>query len=288
MTRHAEPVANAPGAGNDEWLLSMASRVSILAGSLMALVAVSPLLQLPKAIISLRFLGTPLSLEATQQAVVALLGGLLGWVGAREVLIEHPAYEPGARIYTHRVLPALAGAAALTLWQRQNFSLEARFALGACLALSFCLVLLGQYIALDEHTSGASWARSAMHALALLTAYYLWAVIYETRARSSVTASTSAVLGLLVAMDALQYDARDEETLWLFAAVAGLIIGECAWALNYWKASAPQAAAVLASGAYAMVALAKCHLRRSLNSAAVLEHVALALTMLVAGMVAFA
>lgn len=251
----------------------LAERIGTIVFSIMALFMLTPALKVPALALPLDAFGTPLRLTVSRDLVVAIMSGLLAWAGSYAVLSLHPQYRVGARVYTHRVLPALAAIASAVLWQRQEgASLEAQLVLAVALGLSLTLVILAQYSALGDDSPWAPRLRALLSLVSLSVGLYLLTTIYGTRARSLVTATAAAVLAASLAIDILQYEAVGEWRLLRAAAVIGLVVGECAWALNYWRAVPLRAGFLLLIAIYILVGVTRRAFQRSLTPGALVEH----------------
>jgi hypothetical protein len=99
---------------------------------------------------------------------------------------------------------------------------------------------------------------------------------YGTRARSLVTATAVALLTGCLAMDILQYETVREWRMLRAAAVTGLIAGECAWVLNYWRVSPLRAGFVLLVVTYVLVGTTRRLFQKTLTLLALVEHAVMA------------
>ena len=266
----------------------LAELIGIVVSCIVALFLISPLLKVPTLVVPLVAFGSPLRFQLSREFVVGFASGALAWVGSRAVLILHPAFTRGTRIYSHRVLPALAAVAASVFWQRQGgTSIEDRLIAAAAIAMSLSLVILGQYLAMEGDWAWTVRLRTLMSVISLSVGLYLSIMIYGTRARSLVTATGVALLGTCLAVDILQYEAASEWRMLRAAGVIGLVLGECAWALNYWRASPPRAGFLLLVVTYLLVGLTRRLLQGTLTRLALVEH-AIMVALLLAVMRRFA
>jgi len=204
----------------------LAERIGVMVSSIVALFLVSPLLRVPALELPLVALGSPLHLHLSRELTVGVVAGALAWVGAGAVLMASPAYEPGARIYSHRLLPVLAAVAATVFWQRQTgASIESRLITGVAIGLALSLIVSGQYGAMASDSPWILRLRTALSIISLSAALYLWIIVYGTRARSLVTAPAAALLAGALGVDLLQYEAVAEWRLWRAVVAIGLIVG---------------------------------------------------------------
>lgn len=256
-------------------------RIGIMVSGVVALFLLSPLLRVPEITLPLQAFGSPLHLTLSRELLVGVMAGALAWVGTRNVLVAHPAYEPGSRIYSHRILPALMAIAATVLWQKQDTtSIETKLMIAAGIGVVLSLIVSGQYVAVVGDSPWIVRLRTALNVISLSVALYLWIIIYGTRARSLVTASASALLGLALTLDVLQYETVEEARLWQAGAVIGLVVGEAAWALNFWRLSPVRAGFILLIASYVLIGLTRRLFQDTLNRLTLLEHAVMALLLL--------
>jgi len=259
----------------------LVERIGIVVSSVVALFLISPLLRVPVLTVPLTALGTPLRLGISRHLVVGVVAGLVTWVGMHAVLILHPGYAPGTRVYSHRLLPALTAVAAAVFWQRQaSQTVEGQLVAAALIGLALSLVMLAQFLAADGESPWVVRLRTVLSVVSLAVGLYLLIMIYETRARSLVTATAAALLTGAIAIDIMQYEAVSEWRLLRAAALIGLILGECAWALNYWRLSPLRAGFILFTVIYLLVGLTRRYFHGSSMALAVLEHAIMALLLL--------
>lgn len=252
---------------------ALAERVSIVVSAVVALLLVSPLLRVPEVVLPLEALGSPLRLGVSRELTVVVVAATLMWVGTHAVYSLHPEYGPGSRIYSHRILPTMMTVAAGIFWQRQaSAAIESRLLVAAGMALVLTFVLVGQYRALSGDTPALARLRTGLGVASLSTGLYLLIITYGTRSRSLVTATAVAAIGFCVALDVLQYESVSEWRIVRAAAVAGLVAGECSWALNYWRLDPLRAGFALLIVLYVYVGLMRRQLQGSLGLSALVEH----------------
>ena len=262
---------------------ALAQRVSVVVSAVVALLLLSPVLRVPEVVLPLQALGSPLRLGVSRELTVVAAAALLMWVGTHAAFSLHPDYNSGSRIYTHRVLPTMTTIAAAIFWQRQAAAaVESRLLVAAALALALTFVLVGQYSTMSGDTPWLARLRTAMGVVSLSTGLYLLIIVYGTRGRSLVTATAVAAVGFCVALDVLQYELVAEWRIVRAAAIAGLIAGECSWALNYWRLDPLRAGFALLIVIYVYVGLMRRQLQGSLGRAAVVEHALMVVFLFVA------
>ena len=108
----------------------------------------------------------------------------------------------------------------------------------ALTGLAITAVVAAEFSAIDPYVLGYPHARLALNVMAYALAFASFSLIYNTRGRSVLTASAVSVVGLVLAFELLNTtEVRPRQTL-LYGFVTALLLGESAWALNYWKLSA--------------------------------------------------
>ncbi|NLT42995.1 MAG: hypothetical protein GXX93_10015 [Anaerolineae bacterium] len=250
-----------------------AERIGITVSCVVALFLVSPLLVEVRLDIPLEAFGSPLHIGISRELLVGVLAGAISWAGAQSLYVLHPEYQPGVRVYSHCILPAMTAVVATVFWQRQTgIPVEGRLVLAASLGLLLSLVMLGQYAALTGDSAGAIRLRTILSVLSLATAFYLWTVLYATRVRSLLATPGAFLIAAALAIDLLQYEAASEWRTVRAALVIGLVVAECAWALNFGRLSPLEAGFFLLMVSYVTVGLARRHFQGALTWRAVGEH----------------
>ncbi len=251
----------------------LAERIGITVSCVVALFLVSPLLAEIRLDIPLVALGSPLHIGVSRELLVGILAAAISWAGAQSLYVLHPDYQRGARIYTHCILPAMTAVAATVFWQRQTgVSVEGRLVVAASIGVLLSLVMLGQYAALTGEAGSAIRLRTVLSVLSMATALYLWTVLYGTRVRSLLATPGASLIAVFLAADLLQYEAAGEWRTLRAALVIGLVVGECAWALNFGRLSPSEAGFFLLMVSYVSVGLTRRHFQGALTWRAVGEH----------------
>lgn len=250
-----------------------AERIGITVSCVVALFLVSPLLAEIRLDIPLVALGSPLHIGVSRELLVGMLAAGLSWAGSQSLFVLHPDYGQGARVYTHCILPAMTAVAATVFWQRQTgVSVEGRLVVAASIGVLLSLVMLGQYAALSGESASTIRLRTVLSVLSLATAFYLWTVLYGTRVRSLLGTPGAFLIAALLAADLLQYEAASEWRTLRAALVIGLVVAECAWALNFGRLSPIEAGFFLLMVSYVTVGLTRRHFQGALTWKAVGEH----------------
>jgi len=251
----------------------VAERIGITVSVIVATLLLSGILRMPTYVVPVSALGSPLKLEFSRDIAVVVMLGVAGWVGSRTVLVLHRAYSADVRIYSHCILPALVSMAVGVFWLSQGeASIENRLVIAMATGVVLSTVIYGQYLALDERASWIGAVRTGLGIVSLAVSFYLLAALFGTRARSLVASTAAVGICFLMAVDVLQYEAPSESGVLRVAAVIALVAGQCAWALNLWRARPLHLAFILMIVVYVLVGLARRHFQGSLTWLAVLEH----------------
>lgn len=229
-------------------------------------------IELPEHVWRLYPLGSPLEIHVTGTfLLIALTVGLV-CTGTSLVLHDHPLLQEdsGRPIYISWILPAiltgvsmylLALAPTLFVWM-----------MGLLLvSVIIGLTVAAEYATVSPNASSYPAARLALNVLAYLLAFVLFALIYQTRTRSLVTATMTLFTATLLALDLLSVADVPLRHVLPFAGIAGLLIGESTWALNYWQLKAWSAGLLLLLIFYVTVNVAHQHLLEQLNGSILME-----------------
>lgn len=229
-------------------------------------------IELPEHVWRLYPLGSPLEIHVTGTfLLIALTVGLV-CTGTSLVLHDHPLLQEdsGRPIYISWILPAiltgvsmylLALAPTLFVWM-----------MGLLLvSVIIGLTVAAEYATVSPDVSSYPAARLALNVLAYLLAFVLFALIYQTRTRSLVTATMTLFTATLLALDLLSVADVPLGRVLPFAGITGLLIGESTWALNYWQLKAWSAGLLLLLIFYVTVNVAHQHLLEQLNGSILME-----------------
>jgi hypothetical protein len=170
----------------------------------------------------------------------------LSSMGANAVIRAHPriSQPDSPRTFAFWILPGLTGLiAALLLERAQTWPLwwTGLLLTGSAIAL----VVLAEFATVDPYALGYARARLILNVVAYTLAFVCFALVYGTRGRSAITASAVSIVGFLLAFELLNTTEVPMRRAGLYALLAALLLGESAWALNYWQLSAPAGGLVL-------------------------------------------
>jgi hypothetical protein len=117
--------------------------------------------------------------------------------------------------------------------------------------------------------------------LAYLLVFALFTIIYRTRTRSLVTATLTLLVSSLLALDLLSVADVSLSRVLPYAGIAGLIVAESIWAVNYWQISAWVGGLLLLLVFYVVVNAAHQHLLGRLRTSLLGEFAVVAIIVLI-------
>ncbi len=265
-------------------------RVSVLAWTVAATVSISLFLRLPTVVLTLNALGTPLSIRISETTVIAVFIALLTASGTERAIRTHPLFagdplgqeaDSGGRTWLFWGLPAAVSILGVLLAPEAKTPL---FQAGAALLSGglIAVILFNLYVTADRESSGYRQARILLNVLSYTAALALFLLVYQTKTRSLLSGSLIAATAALLAVELLRDVLPRVNVVLSYAAVVALVLGEAAWALNYWPLSGASGGLVLLLIFYLFVGLARHALHEGhLSRKLVLEYSAFAILALV-------
>ncbi len=247
-------------------------RLSVLIALILLTSVLFRFVQLPQVTRQFYFLGSPLEVNLTGTGLLVVLVSGLAAMGARYVLAAHPdAPDRLPRpLYLSWVLPGLLGGMAAYLIELAPN--EVIWGGGLLLAMLLVgLAVAAEFAALSPRHPASTRARLGLNILAYLLAFLFFYMIYRTRARSLVTATTTTLVAFLIALDLLGVAETRAARVALYAGIVGLVVGEMTWAFNYWRVDNWTAGLLLLLFFYLTTGIAQQHLLDRLKPAVLLE-----------------
>jgi hypothetical protein len=236
------------------------------------------LIELPSRVIELMFWGSPLTLVVSQWWLLALLLGGLAATGARTVVYAHPSlprHAPGYAL-AFWILPGLLVILA-TLWLTLLASTLDWWLAGiAITGVSLWFVVLAEYHTIDPRDPQYELSRFWLNLVTYCVAFGFFVVIYQTRARSILSATEILLVSGLLAGSLLRAGPAQVGRTWLFAGIVALVMGQCTWALNLWRVPALTAGLWLLLLFYLFTGLAQQYLLGRLTRRALIEFAVIA------------
>ncbi len=237
-------------------------RLSVLVALVILSFGLLPLIEAPSTgSVGTSFLGTPLRLDFTAVTLVLLLVTVLTCAGVDQLVREHPRVRRGEvrRTFSFLILPAATVLVAAQLLV--NITDTSLWILGLSVtAVVLWLTILAEYATIDPEGPLASRARLFLTGMTYLLAVLFFALIWNTRARSSISATLTFLVLLALAFDLLYATGARLSRVLMFAVVIALVLAEGNWAINYWRSNVFIAAVAQLLAFYALIGLAAQHL----------------------------
>ncbi len=247
-------------------------RLSVLLAVLLLSNVLFRFIELPEQVWSLQALGSPLEIHVTSNWLLITL--MIGFVctGTSLILHDHPRLREhsGRPIYISWILPVvLTGVSTYLLVLAPSLLVW----IGGLIlvGIGIGLTISAEYAAVSPDAPGYPTARLTLNVLAYMLTFILFAVIYQTRTRSLVTATLTLITATVLALDLLSVADVPLRRMLPFAGIAGIIVGESTWVLNYWQISAWVGGLFLLLIFYVTVNVAHQHLLERLRASILVE-----------------
>lgn len=257
-------------------------RASVLATLVVLGLILGAFLQVPTQTYDLTVLGSPLTINLTQTALIALLLVAITCAGTDAIVRAHPSTQRIEARYSFVTwtIPALTVLLATVLLPQAPTQLYQLIGL-VLTGLILTLVISAEYYTVDPTDRHYLTARLSLNAWAYLIALLLFVLIYSAKARSLISATGVTVVSTLLAMEFLRSAGRGFGRTALYAAIAGLCTGEIIWAMNYWRISGITGGLILLLGFYVFTGLANQQLQSRLTRRVLVEYAVVSLVGLV-------
>ena len=248
-------------------------RASVLATLVVLGLILGAFLQFPTWSTSLTVLGSLLTVNITQTALMAALLVGITCAGTDAIVRSYPsARRMEARFsFVTWTLPALTVLLAAALLPQLPTNLY-RIAGYVLTGLILILVISAEYYTVDPSDRLYLAARLSLNAWAYLLALLIFVLIYSAKTRSLVSATGVTVVSTLLALEFLRSAGRGFGRTALYALIAGLSTGEIIWAMNYWRISGVTGGLILLLGFYVFTGLANQQLQGRLNRQVLVEY----------------
>jgi Protein of unknown function (DUF5656) len=257
-------------------------RLSVLIALILISLGLLPLIDSPTSGIGGSFFGTPLKLEFSATTLVALLAAALSCAGIDTLLRAHPKVRRGevSRMLPYWIIPALTVVVASQILA----SITTPATWVAALLLTGGLLWLecaAEYATIDPEGPAAGRARMFLNAVAYILAALLFGLIWNSRARSLLSASLIFLVTLGLAIDLLWSSHANGHRIFLLSAAVAIVMAEANWATNYWDTTVFIAAPAQLFIFYALVGLAGQYLIDRLNRRVLIEFAIVVLVALI-------
>jgi hypothetical protein len=260
-------------------------RISVATWPVILGLALSLFVRLPTLEFSFVAFGSPATIPLTGTVAVAFALAVLAASGAESVVSAHPSLATVSLRKRGRTLPYWALPMGLTiiitmLLTRLPTPLIQVLALLLSSGL-FILAFFSLYMTVEPGQQGFRRSRLVLNLLTYAAAVVLFLFVYQTRARSLVSATLVAVTAMLLAVELLRSSTQSTATVLNYGAAVGLILGQVTWALNYWPLPNLTAGLLLLLIFYILVSFAQSGLQGRLTARVVWEFVVVAVAALI-------
>ena len=208
--------------------------------------------------IELSLLGSPVAMEITGNWLTVAMLTALSCMGTNAIIRAHPRMSrpDPPRTFTYWILPGFMGlTTGLLLVRAPTWPLwwAALLLTGSAITL----VVSAEFATVDPLALGYARSRLILNVVGYALACSSFALIYGTRGRTLVTAPAIALVGFILGFELLNTTEVRYQRSVLYAFLTALILGECAWALNYWRLSAPAGGMLLLLVFYGSVGISQ-------------------------------
>lgn len=250
-------------------------RLSVLVALITLSLSLLPLIESPATTgVGTSFLGTPLRLELSATTFVSILAAALTCAGIDALLRAHPRVRRGEvpRTFPYWIMPA---ATVIVASQLLNNISEARLWLIGLAVTAGLLwaVSAAEYASIDLDGPAAGRARLFLTAMTYVLAALLFGLIWNTRARSLISATLTLIVAASLAFELLWATRTDTGRTVLLSLAIGLVLGQGNWAINYWRTDVFTAALAQLLVFYALVGLAAQYLIDRISRRVLIEFV---------------
>ncbi|MFN3704557.1 MAG: hypothetical protein ACK4WM_00965 [Thermoflexales bacterium] len=234
--------------------------------AVVSLIVLTPALLLvmdfPAPTISADVLGSALSFQLNQNALLLLALPVLTVLGTDWVLQDHPEVRAGIVrfLFPFWTVPAVAALTlALLLTRAQALP---TWLLGLVLGgLSIGLLIAAEYNIIASGSSAYEISRVGVNIASQVLGLLLFVLIHSTRERSLVTATGALAVAFALAVGMLAPHLIGNRRGLGASALIALLIGQAMWALNYVRISSASAGIVLLAIFHISITLVQQHLQ---------------------------
>ena len=247
-------------------------RLSVLVALILLSLSLMPLIESPTGGIGTSFLGTPLRLEFSGTTLVALLAASLACAGVDTLMRAHPLVRRGevTLVLPHWIMPGLTVVVASQILG--NLTNAAAWVTGLLVTgILLWAVCAAEYATIDPEGPAAGRSRLLLNALGYVLVVLLFGLIWNTRARSLISASLTFLVVFALAFDLLWTSRVGTGRVMLLSAAIGIVMAEGNWAINYWNTNVFVAAIAQLLAFYELVGLAGQYLLDRLSRRVLIE-----------------
>ena len=247
-------------------------RLGITVSLVMLGLALSMLIPLPSREYPLVVLGSEVNLHFSGPAQLAVILTALVWAGVDAIMRTHPLVHHRSLAYTVTfwVLPSLLILASVILLQELRWW-GYQIVLIGLTGLTLSVLIVSQYRSIDPSESYHREARLILNAIVYVASLVLFVAVYSSRVRSLVSATGVLMASSMFALELLRDTRNPIGLTWLYAILAGVLMGELTWALNYCSVDGRIGGTFLLLAFYTLTGLMQQYLWRPLTRRVVIE-----------------
>ncbi|RME45282.1 MAG: hypothetical protein D6791_11155 [Chloroflexi bacterium] len=251
------------------------SHLSVAIWAALVALVLGSFLHLPARSLDFIFLGSPLSISLTGNMLVALVALTIICAGMEAALRTHPRHDLLRHTFRYWGLPAatvLAGAALLPAAPTK----AAWLVVLLLTVLALAAVTLAEYHTVDPENEYYHIARVVLNLIAYGVAAVVFVLVYGSRSRSLLSATSIGIFSGLLALDLLRGSKQPLRYVALYSFVVAVVLAQATWVLNYWPFASIRVGLILLVGFYLLVGLAQQALNEHLTRRRTLEYLAVA------------
>ena len=258
-------------------------RFGVVSGALLLAMALARLLDVSGRPLEVMALGSPLGITLSETTLMLLIIAGLAVTGVESLVRTHPRARRGEldRSLMFWIVPALL-CVGLVAWLNGVEDLGL-WTLGLLVATFLVpLALLAEYMAVSPDVRRSGWLIWGQMLLVHLVALLLFTTIYGARLRGLLAGPAVLLATTLLAARLFWIVCSNVRLAFLYGAVAGLVLGQLVWVLNYWRLSSQRGGLLLLLFFYVVVGLLQQFLHGRFGRRVVLEYGGIALLVLAA------
>lgn len=153
-------------------------------------------------------------------------------------------------------------------------------------AIVLLLVIIAQYYSVGRQERYYGWAVIGLNLATYIAGFLLYSSIYINKWRTLESAPFVGLVTLCLTYELLRQTKISSRSLLMYALIAGVILAEVTWALNYWKVRVMIGGIVPLLIFYVVVGILQAHLTKNLNREVLREYAVV--TILVVAFIAYA
>ncbi len=249
-------------------------QISGFVGTLVLGLALVRFVDLPTREVGTQALGSAIGIQLSTPVVMLLVLGVLAATGMDSLLRSHPTARarPQAGAFVLWVLPVFTVLALELGLMRLPADQLLLWGLGlAGSGIVVALVMTAEYISLDREHPLYTPVQLALTGLTYILGLVLFTAIYATKGRALLTATLSTVVAAALALRLFWLQARQTGRALLYAAVTGVGLGQCVWALGYGRPTPLAAGLLLLLILYTGAGLSQTALQRAFGRRTLIE-----------------